>query len=345
MNIANDQTISLSRRQWLRGASAVAASACLSRPAVAQDAVDATGSETTDATNDKRLVYDSPQTQNWKIGLILNTPVTCTNVLATYVVPMDWPEQTVTLVNQTIDRGVTGWKSRDLPGGARQVVVQMARVTAGSTVEATFEFAVERSRILPSENTSDLVLPKRVPRELRNYMGNSPNIDASHGRIRAVARELKEKDAENDWQRIEQIYDYVRDNVEYVEGPIRNASDALKDGKGDCEDMTSLFVALCRNNGIPARMVWIPDHCYPEFYLETPEVDGKDGEGIWFPCQAAGTRQFGRMDEHRPVLQKGDRFKVPESNTPQRYVSEYFQCDRFGKSSPRPKFIRDLIDV
>ncbi len=154
-------------------------------------------------------------------------------------------------------------------------------------------------------------------------------------RIRNASRELAvtAMEAENDWQRVEQIYDYVREHVEYVEGSLKNASDALQGRTGDCEEMTSLFVALCRNARIPARMVWIPDHCYPEFYLEDAQ-----GQGYWFPCQAAGTRQFGRMDEYRPVLQKGDRFKVPEKKVPVRYVSEFFRCDRKGKSDPRPNF-------
>jgi hypothetical protein len=51
------------------------------------------------------------------------------------------------------------------------------------------------------------------------------------------------------------------------------------------------------------------------------------------------------MDEYRPVLQKGDRFKVPESRTPMRYVSEFFKCDKNGKSNPNPNFVRELIDV
>ncbi len=326
---------------WMPGASAQETSLGPGEsPAEGEAPSQSVGTQT-----DSRLTYDSPQTQNWKIGLTLNTPVTCTNVLATFVVPLDWPEQKVTLIGQTVDQGVTNWTTRELAGGARQVVVQMERVTAGSTVEISFDFAIERSRISPPEKTDDLVLPQRVPRELRVYMGNSPNIDTSNGRIRMAARELDAMESQNDWHRIEQIYDFVRDKVEYVEGPIRNASDALKDGRGDCEDMTSLFVALCRNNRIPARMVWIPDHCYPEFYMETPSVGGNDGQGIWFPCQAAGTRQFGRMDEYRPVLQKGDRFKVPESSSPQRYVSEFFRCDRVGKGNPRPTFTRDLIDV
>ena len=215
----------------------------------------------------------------------------------------------------------------------------MKRVPVGATVEATFVVQIERSRIIGPDKTDDLVIPKRPSRELRLYLGNSPFIDASDARIKAASRELAELEAETDWERVEQIYDYVRDNVEYVEGPLKNASEALKEGRGDCEEMTSLFVALCRNARIPARVVWIPDHCYPEFYLEDAE-----GQGHWFPCQAAGTRQFGRMDEYRPVLQKGDRFKVPEKKTPVRYISEFFQCERRGKSDPRPEFVREMIE-
>ncbi len=306
-----------------------------------QEALEPTATATDETTPEisKRLSYESPQTQLWRIGLILETPVSCTNVLATFAVPMAWPEQTVELIGKTIDPSVTKWEVRDLPGGARQVVVQMARVPAGSSVNALFEFKIDRSRILGPEETADLVIPTRPSRELRLFMGNSPYIDASHGRIKAASRELTQMEAENDWQRVEQIYDYVREKVEYVEGSLKNASEALTDGKGDCEEMTSLFVALCRNARIPARMVWIPDHCYPEFYLEDTQ-----GEGYWFPCQAAGTRQFGKMDEYRPVLQKGDRFKVPEKKIPVRYVSEYFRCDKSGKSNPDPIFVRELLD-
>lgn len=297
------------------------------------------GADTEPSTEVTRLTYESPQTQRWRIGLVLETPVTCTNVLATFAVPMAWPEQTVEVVGRTIDPAVTNWDVRNLPGGARQVVVQMARVPAGSAVNAVFEFKIDRSRILGPDKTADLVIPTRPSRDLRLFMGNSPYIDATHGRIKAASRELAEMEAENDWQRVEQIYDYVREKVEYVEGSLKNASEALADGRGDCEEMTSLFVALCRNARIPARMVWIPDHCYPEFYLEDSE-----GNGYWFPCQAAGTRQFGRMDEYRPVLQKGDRFKVPEKKVPVRYVSEFFRCDRKGKSDPDPIFVREQLD-
>ncbi len=286
------------------------------------------------------LTFESPQIQRWRIGLVLNTPVTCTNGYATFPVPTTWPEQKVRLVAQNQDPGVTGWKIRDLPGGAKQVLLEIPHITAGQQVELTFTFEIERSRILGTGDTSGLRIPTRPDRDLKLYLGNSPFIDASDGRIRKASQEIAAMEAESDWQKVENIYDYVRDHVEYVESELDNASAALREGKGDCEGMTSLFIALCRNAKVPARMVWIPDHCYPEFYLEDAE-----GKGTWFPCQAAGTRQFGRMDEYRPVLQKGDRFKVPEDKTPVRYVSEFFKCDKKGKSNPNPVFVREQIDI
>ncbi len=128
------------------------------------------------------------------------------------------------------------------------MVLRMARVPAGSTVEMTFTFQIERSRILAPDQTDDLVIPKRPDRDLRIYTGNSPYIDSSNARIKNASREIAGIEVENDWARVEQIYDYVRDHVDYVEGPLKNASQALRDGKGDCEEMTSLFVAMCRNN-------------------------------------------------------------------------------------------------
>lgn len=319
---------------------ATCASTSFAQTDAAVDSTSTDGAATSTTDGESRLTFDAPKKQTWRIGLILDTPVTCTNVFATFPVPMDWPEQKVTVDSNSIDNRVTGWKVRDVAQGAKQVMLQIPRVTSGSTAEITFTMTIERSRILPPAKTDDLVVPSRIDRDLKIYTGNSPHIDATNSRIKAVSKELAANDAVNDWERVEQIYDYVRDNVKYVEGEIKNASVALREGQGDCEEMTSLFVALCRNAKVPARMVWIHDHCYPEFYLE----DGQ-GNGHWFPCQAAGTRQFGRMDEYRPVLQKGDRFKVPESRSVVRYVAEYFKCDREGKGNPRPKFIREMLET
>ena len=330
-----DSTGLLNRRHALFGGMASLGMCALPR-VTAQDQ----SQEKPEQEGGTRLSYETPQVQNWRIGLVLKTPVTCTDVFATFPVPMNWPEQKVTVTGRTIDPQVTGWDTRELGGGVKQVMLKMARVTAGSTVAMTFNIAIERSRIVGPTQTEDLVIPAKIGRDLRFFLSSSPYIDSSNARIKAAWRGLAAEEVPNAWARVEQIYDFVRDKVKYVEGSLKNASQALREGRGDCEEMTSLFVALCRNAKIPARMVWIPEHCYPEFYLEDAS-----GKGHWFPCQAAGTRQFGRMDEYRPVLQKGDRFKVPEKRTITRYVSEFFKCDKKGKSNPDPNFIREIIDV
>src|SRR5262249_50253135 len=96
----------------------------------------------------------------------------------------------------------------------------------------------------------------------------------------------------------------------------------------------SLFVAMCRVQKIPARTVFVTDHCYAEFYLEDDE-----GQGHWFPCQPAGSRAFGGIDDVQPILQKGDNFKNPEKPKERlRYVTEYFNpASKGGK--PRVTFV------
>jgi hypothetical protein len=128
----------------------------------------------------------------------------------------------------------------------------------------------------------------------------------------------------------------VRENVEYKNGPIKGAAAALRDGTGDCEELTSLFIAICRAAGIPARTVWVEGHCYPEFYL----LD-KAGEGHWFPCQAAGTRAFGEIPELRPVLQKGDNIRPPYNRRDrQRYMANHLTG---AGGRPEVTFIRKMV--
>ena len=114
----------------------------------------------------------------------------------------------------------------------------------------------------------------------------------------------------------------------------------MRDGTGDCEEITSLFIAICRAADIPARTVWVPGHCYPEFYLE----DDK-GQGHWFPCQSAGAREFGGISELRPILQKGDNFRPPKnSHERQRYMAEYLTGSPSpGGGKPQVKFIREAV--
>ncbi len=81
--------------------------------------------------------------------------------------------------------------------------------------------------------------------------------------------------------------------------------EAIDKGTGDCNQLTSTFIAICRASRIPARTVRIPEHCYPEFYLLDAE-----GKGHWYPAEASGSEDFGGIGTTKPILQKGDNFKI-----------------------------------
>jgi hypothetical protein len=49
------------------------------------------------------------------------------------------------------------------------------------------------------------------------------------------------------------------------------------------------------------------------------------------------------MLEDRPILQKGDNFRVPEERTPQRYVKQFLSA-KDATSPPEVKFIMERID-
>lgn len=340
---------SIDRRRWLQMAAAGGIGCSLSAlagpaRAVAQEAgeLDRDSAEEGSAEEggESLLRYEDPKVQRYRCGLILDTrKAACRGIVATFPIPRPWPEQQVQLVDQTVDAPFAqSWQVRELDDLVSQVVMHAAALPPATTVEATFTFELTRSRVVGPESTDQLSIPARAGRPLRQYLISSPYIDPGSARIRAAVREIEALPAESDWKRVETIYDWVRDKVEYVEGEIKTADQALKDGNGDCEELTSVFVAICRAMRIPARMVHVLQHCYPEFYLEDAE-----GSGHWFPCQAAGTRQFGSMEEYRPILQKGDRFKTPEQSL-QRYVAEFFKAAAVKGGKPKPRFIQELLD-
>ena len=307
--------------------------------AAGQDGQTSDGLTGESAPEETLLTYSDAKTQRYRCGLELDTRrAQCRNVVATFPLPRVWPEQEVRLIESNIDPLFSRWQQRDLDGLVSQFVSQAVSVPPGTIASALFTFELTRYRITGPTETDSLIAPKRPDRDLRQFLASSPYIDPGSARIRAAVREINETPASTDWARVETVYDWVRDKVSYVEGDIKSADDALKDGTGDCEELTSVFIAICRAMRIPARMVHVLMHCYPEFYLEDAE-----GVGHWIPCQAAGTRMFGSMEEYRPILQKGDRFKTPEQPL-RRYVAEFFRAGAVRGGDPSPRFVQELLD-
>lgn len=278
-------------------------------------------------------------TQKWHFGVRVEAKAGgVAGIEARLPFPAPWPEQDVRLLRIDRSDNVSKVTFADLGDGARQMVVTIARLRQGESATAVAEVEIKRRIIEAPQPIDAWRVPRRRSSRLKSYLAPSPYIESRHRTIRKTAAEIASAAPSTGWRKVEAIYDWVRRQVRYEFDPkIRSSLEALQSGKGDCEELTSLFIALCRAEGIPARSVWVPGHCYPEFYLENEQ-----GEGRWFPCQAAGTRLFGEMVEWRPILQKGDRFKVPGKKGYQRYVAESLKAKN-AAAAPSVTFIREAV--
>jgi len=287
---------------------------------------------------DTAVVMTNPQTERWQMGVSVRAQGAMAGVMATLPVPKAWPEQDVKIVSKDQSRGVQSIRFRELDDGVRQMQVVIPRLTAGSDATAMVVMEIVKRDIAGPLETQSLRLPQRRTRDLLRYLKPSPYIDSEDPLIVRSAEQATAGAAAG-WNQAEAIYDWIREKIEYrFDRNIKSARQALDDGYGDCEEMTSLFIAMCRSQGIPARAVWVPGHCYPEFYLEDAQ-----GEGGWYPCQAAGTRSFGAMADGRPILQKGDNFRVPGHRQPLRYVRETLTA-RHATAPPEVEFMRQPLE-
>ncbi len=110
-----------------------------------------------------------------------------------------------------------------------------------------------------------------------------PLEDNTDANIRNVAQSLEEPD---DILKTEfNVYNFTAHYLQYkLQSQVRGASYAIRNGNGDCDEYTTLFVALSRALGIPAvgHTAWLADflpgmvysdegavaHAYPMFYVE-----------------------------------------------------------------------------
>lgn len=110
------------------------------------------------------------------------------------------------------------------------------------------------------------------PNQVVNYNENSQVVDLSF--------ELVKNDT-NNLQRIKTLYDYVIDHLDYDDDKAKNVVGkyvlpdldvAIETGDGICFDYASLLAALCRIQGIPAKVITgqtsIEYHAWVEIWLE-----------------------------------------------------------------------------
>ena len=170
----------------------------------------------------------------------------------------------------------------------------------------------------------------------KQYMYDSPGIQTRFKSVRQPAQQIMSQ-ASHPWDRAKSIYQWVWDNIEPRPGHYTSVVEALRNKSGDCEERAATFVAFCRISGIPARLVWVPNHNWAEFYLNDHE-----GKGHWIPAHTSAYSWFGWTGAHELVLQKGDRIEVPEKGRPQRLLADWMQ---WKGSRPQVRYLAQLTPI
>jgi transglutaminase-like putative cysteine protease len=159
----------------------------------------------------------------------------------------------------------------------------------------SFSFSAVRSEVsrrdFPKENTP------WDPADYRNYLSPT-SLGPIDGEVKKLADTIT-KDKKGVLQKAEAIYDWVCGNM-YRDPATKGCGkgdvcELLQKPGGKCTDISSVFIALCRAAGVPAREIfgirlgkkseedittW--QHCWAEFYLP--------GYG-WVPADPADVRK------------------------------------------------------
>ncbi|MCA9213278.1 MAG: transglutaminase domain-containing protein [Planctomycetales bacterium] len=297
---------------------------------------DSTDDETTPEVK-YNVEFGRELTNKIRVGVRVTAGGPCRGMIISLPVPKDWPEQQVKMIEEDVSNNVRKLEYRELENSVKQLVAIIPRLDAGEEAYALVTYEVRGHAIIGPDDTKNLVAPKPVPKELSKFLKASPQIESRNRTIQTETKQLV-KDIETEWEKASAIYEFVRSKVTYRESELKGAVESLKDGVADCEGMTSLFIAMCRAANIPARMVWVTDHCYPEFYLEDEQKNGQ-----WYPCQVAGTHSFGSMPDIRPILQKGDNIRIPEKRGGQRYAALHLKAKAVKKPNPKVVEVMEFV--
>lgn len=291
------------------------------------------------STPDPALELTDPRTYRLKWVIKIDAPdAPAKGIVATGPIPMEWPEQHVRLLREK--RSPHSRVSEQVFNGQAAVLkFQVSQIPKGGTafIERLYEITRYRTKFtLPGE---DMQWPRAMPPELRDQVkGTPPGIELNNPKMVELAEMLRHTgEPAGPWETVKGFWSWTRDNVKFENGDFRGAMHAIEQHCGDCEEMSALFVGMCRLSGIPARTVWVESHDYPEFYL----LD-QQGKGHWIPAQVLGPPWFGEMAEYRPIFQKGDRFYDPLQRTYVRYVPQTVR-GAHAKVAPKVQFTHEII--
>lgn len=194
--------------------------------------------------------------RTWKVTMKASGNTTSRKARIMTVVPLDFDRQHVAREEfhsaELLNRPPTA-RHPD----RRQVIWAPAAGKTEGPFHALAEFYVTVDDHRPSRPMSDLaktVYAAPVPGEC---LESEAAIESDHSEITAVARRVTEG-RQGAFDQVQALYQFVEDKIDNdptVGNTDAGSVECLRNGRGDSRSQTRLLVALCRNRGIPARVV------------------------------------------------------------------------------------------
>ena len=244
------------------------------------------------------------------------------NLIATTVLPSEFPEQSIVGDKAgKLEGNASAVRVQPLVDGARQLLMSVDRIENGQVNVARSTLRVKLSKSYFGFKRDQFPIDQSAGvRRAKPWLANSPGIRIRSAAISKIVSMVKEAHS-HPWDRAIEFQKWVFKNIKGRPQVYTSVDAAIKKGVGDCEERACTFIALCRNAGVPARLVWVPSHCWAEILL----IDTK-GVLNWIPVHTAGYSWFGWTGVHEVVLQKGDSIPNLQSRKKIRLVSDYYRC-------------------
>lgn len=276
-----------------------------------------------------------PREYEVRVGVEATGRTRCLNFSATTVVPCEHPEQKI--VESRLETDGCEAQLQTLSAGAAQLAVAAPAINHRQTIRAEAIFKIQLTKSFQGYRresfTERLDFGSDIARE---FLGDSPGIETRLPALKKIVAELSGRH-QHPWDLAEAFHEWVHTQIEGVPMKYTSVKRALESRRGDCEERAGVFVALCRTAGIPARLVWVPNHAWAEFLL----LD-QSGQAVWIPAHTAAYSWFGWTGAHELVLQKGDRIRQLGMDKNVRLVADWW---RYQGTQPHLKYFATLTPL
>ncbi len=118
-------------------------------------------------------------------------------------------------------------------------------------------YSAESTVTIKERRTLQIPETYTIPDNIKIYLKPTKNIQSTDPKIIALAKQLT-KDSKTDFERIAKLATWVHENIEYKLSLGTQTKDALwtlENKIGTCDEYSTLFIALARAAGYPARYI------------------------------------------------------------------------------------------